>query len=147
MFALHEHNEMAAHRKWFSCISELWLLLSMYPQRKTKLQLMKDLSFVCASIQKEQTLIYLLKCLFDYFEGITLFSIPSPSLSSCVHTDRKENWNQNEGRKQGVTKVTTIKQKKQGGEDGYVQMDFALRSIILNFLASFLIILSLPAPL
>lgn len=54
IFALHEHNDMAAHRKRFSFISELWLLLSTYPQRKTNLYPMKDLSFASASIQKEK---------------------------------------------------------------------------------------------
>lgn len=40
---------MAAHRKHFSCISELWLLVSTYPQRETKLQFMKHFSFAPAS--------------------------------------------------------------------------------------------------
>lgn len=63
-----------------------------------------------------------------------------------MHLDRKEKWNHNEGRKSGVTnKEEHSKADKARGKDGYVQMDFALRSIILNFWASFFYHLGLPA--
>lgn len=67
------------------------------------------------SIQMAQTLINLLKYLFDGFEGFPLFIIPSSSCTFCVDLDKQEKGNHNKGRKEGVTKTTTRKQKKQQG--------------------------------
>lgn len=107
---------------------------------------MKDLSFAPASIQRAQSLIYLLKCLFDDFTGFPLFSIPSPSPFSCVHLDRKEKWNRNEWRKSGVTnKEEHSKADKARGEGWLCANRFCIEVYNPEFLGCFFYHLGLPA--